>query len=44
MRFSTTPLTIFPNGLASDTLGVVLAQTGDTSRVWIARGGTTRIR
>lgn len=43
VSFSSDELSVFPNGLAADTLGVVLHQGTDTTRVWLARGGTTRI-
>ncbi|HEY0997184.1 MAG TPA: prepilin-type N-terminal cleavage/methylation domain-containing protein [Gemmatimonadaceae bacterium] len=44
VEFSTDELLVFPEGLAADTLSVLLHQGADTNRVWLARGGTTRIR
>ena len=44
VEFSTDELLVFPEGLAADTLSVLLHQGPDTNRVWLARGGTTRIR
>lgn len=43
VAFTPTTLTVFPSGLAADTLSVRIGQGEDTSRVWLARGGTTRI-
>ncbi len=43
VTFSSDELSVFPNGLAADTLEVIVRQGSDTTRVWLARGGTTRI-
>ena len=39
-----TTLTIFPNGLAADTLSISLARSGYTRRLWVSKSGMSRFR
>jgi len=37
-----TSLTVFPNGLAADTLVISLARTGYSRRIWVSRSGIVK--
>ena len=39
-----TTLTVFPNGLADDTLVFSLARSGYTRRVWVSKSGMVRVQ
>jgi prepilin-type N-terminal cleavage/methylation domain-containing protein len=39
-----TTLTIFPNGLAADTLSISLARSGYTRRLWVSKSGMSKFR
>ncbi len=44
ISFTPAVVSVLPSGVASDTLLVTVSGGGNTTRVWMSRGGTTRIR
>ena len=43
VKFSKSPLEVYPNGLAADTLLVTLHKYGDTTKVWVSKGGLVKV-
>lgn len=39
VTFSRSPLEVYPNGLANDTLLITLSMSGVTKKIWISRAG-----
>jgi prepilin-type N-terminal cleavage/methylation domain-containing protein len=44
VSFSRTPVEVYPNGLANDTLLITISQEGVTKRIWVSRAGQVQIR
>lgn len=43
VTFSRNPVEVYPSGLAQDTLLVTLSAYGDTSKVWVSKGGLVKV-
>lgn len=44
VTFSRTPIEVYPDGLANDTLLITLSTTGQTKKVWVSRAGLVQQR
>lgn len=43
VTFSRSPVEVYPDGLAQDTLLITLQRYGDTSKVWMSTGGIVKV-
>ena len=41
---SPTTLTVFPNGLAGDTLSIVIDRSGYSRRLWVSKSGMSKFK